>query len=151
LRYSAPDPGATDAQIPVEQLPRSVVASTIFLATQRRWLECIRTRELHGDRERTRSPPVPVIPKPCPPRTRSFQTHTRQYYPWYSAHPHPSPQTQIANTLLRGCKKVVNAQNSAIITHKLYSLQSMRKQQSVDRFCRQHISSIFKCMPRRGK
>jgi len=63
--------------------------------------------------------------------------------PWYSAHPRPSPQTQIANTLLKGCEKVVNAQNSAIITHKLYSLQTMQIQQSVDRFCRQHISSIF--------
>jgi len=49
--------------------------------------------------------------------------------------------------LLRRCKKVVNAQHSAIITHKLYSLQTMQKQQYVDRFCRQHISSIFKCTP----
>ena len=29
------------------------------------------------------------------------------------------------------------------------SLQSMQKQQSVDRFCRQHISFIFKCTPTR--
>jgi len=81
-------------------------------------------------------------PRPSP----SFQNRARQY-PWHSTHPRPSPQTQIANTLLRGCKKVVNTQHSAIITHKLYSLQTMQKQQSVDRFCRQHISSIFKCTP----
>jgi len=43
------------------------------------------------------------------------------------------------NTLLRRCKKVVNAQHSAIITHKLYSLQTMQKQQSVDR----SVDSIF--------
>jgi len=96
-----------------------------------------------------RARPVPVAFKPVLARTHQFQTHTRPY-PWYSAHLRPLPQTQIANMLLEGCKKVVNAQNSAIITHKLYSLQSMQKQQSVDRFCRQHISSIFKSTPGKG-
>ena len=37
------------------------------------------SRELHGDKEWTRSPHVPVIPKRCQPRTRSFQTSPRPY------------------------------------------------------------------------
>ena len=56
-------------------------------------------------------------PRPSP----SFQNRARQY-PWHSTHPRPSPQTQIANTLLRGCKKLLihNTQQSSHTNSTVY-------------------------------
>jgi len=81
--------------------------------------------ELHGDKCRTRSPPIPSLPNPSPPRTRNFQAHPCMY-PWYTTRP-ALPRNWNSAIHAKGCKnKWVSASKFKKKSSTIKNSKSMR-------------------------